>query len=58
MKILLSQLLEEIADKYNLCALDFDGWAYIEIRKGMYGLKQSGLLANQLLPTCLAPFGY
>jgi hypothetical protein len=24
----------------------------------MYGLKQAGLLANQLLQTCLAPFGY
>jgi hypothetical protein len=34
------------------------GWVYIEIRKGMYGLKQAGLLANQLLQTRLAPFGY
>jgi hypothetical protein len=24
----------------------------------MYGLKQAGLLANQLLQTILAPFGY
>jgi hypothetical protein len=31
---------------------------YIEIRKGMYGSKQDGLLANQLLQTRLAPFGY
>jgi hypothetical protein len=31
---------------------------YIEIQKGMYGLKQAGLLANQLLLTRLAPFGY
>jgi hypothetical protein len=30
---------------------------YIEIRKGMYGLKQAILLANQLLQTRLAPFG-
>jgi hypothetical protein len=35
-----------------------DGWVYIEIRKGMYGLKQAGLLANQLLQTHLEPFGY
>jgi hypothetical protein len=34
------------------------GWVYIEIRKGMYGLNQSGLLANQLLQKLLAPFGY
>jgi hypothetical protein len=38
--------------------LAVDGWVYIEIRKGMYGLKQAGLLANQLLQTRLAPFGY
>jgi hypothetical protein len=31
---------------------------YIEIRKGMYELKHAGLLANQLLQTRLAPFGY
>jgi hypothetical protein len=24
----------------------------------MYGLNQAGLFANQLLQTCLAPFGY
>jgi hypothetical protein len=35
-----------------------DAWVHIEIQKGMYGLKQAGLLANQLLQTRLAPFGY
>jgi hypothetical protein len=34
------------------------GWVYIEIRKGMFVLKQAGLLANQLLQKRLAPFGY
>jgi hypothetical protein len=34
------------------------GWVYIEIRKGIYGLKQAGLLANQLLQKRLAPFDY
>jgi hypothetical protein len=58
MKMLLSRFPEEIIQKYNLNALAVDGWVYIEIRKGMYGLKQSGLLANQLLQTRLAPFGY
>jgi hypothetical protein len=29
--------------------LAVNGWAYKEIRKRMYGLKQAGLLANQLL---------
>jgi hypothetical protein len=58
MKILLSRFPDEIVQKYNLNALAVDDWVYIEIRKGMYGLKQAGLLANQLLQTRLAPFGY
>jgi hypothetical protein len=58
MKMLLSRFPEEIIQKYNLNALAVDGWVYIEFRKGMYGLKQAGLLANQLLQTRLAPFGY
>jgi hypothetical protein len=57
MKMVLSRFPEEIIQKYNLSALAVDGWVYIEIRKGMYGLKQAGLLANQLLQTRLAPFG-
>jgi hypothetical protein len=58
MKMLLSRFPEEIIQKYNLNALALDGWVYIEIRKGMYGLKQAGILANQLLQTRLAPFWY
>jgi hypothetical protein len=58
MKMCLSRFPEEIVQKYNLNALAVNGWVYIEIRKGMYGLKQAGLLANQLLQTRLAPFGY
>jgi hypothetical protein len=58
MKMLLSRFPEEIIQKYNLNALAVDVWVYIEIRKGMYGLKQAGLLAKQLLQTLLNPFGY
>jgi hypothetical protein len=58
MKMLLSCFPEEIIQKYNLNDLAGGGWVYTEIRKGMYGLKQAGLLANQLLQTPLAPFGY
>jgi hypothetical protein len=58
MKMLLSRFPEEIIRKYNLNVLTVDGWVYIEIRKGMYGMKQSGLLANQLIQTRLATFGY
>jgi hypothetical protein len=56
MKMLISRFPEEIIQKYNLNALAVDGWVYIEIRKCIYGLKQAGLLANQLLQTRLAPF--
>jgi hypothetical protein len=58
MRMLLSRFPEEIVNKYNLKELAVDGWVYIKIRKGMYGLKQAGLLANQLLQKRLAPFGY
>jgi hypothetical protein len=58
MRMLLSRFPEEIVNKYNLQALAVDGCVYIEIRKGMYGLKQAGLLANQLLQKRVAPFGY
>jgi hypothetical protein len=58
MKMLLSRFLKEIVRNYNLTALAVDGWMYIEIRKGMYGLKQAGLIANHLLQTHSAPFGW
>jgi hypothetical protein len=58
MKMLLSQFPEEIVTKCNLDTLAVDGWVYIETRKGMYGLKQAGVLSNQLLQTRLATFGY
>jgi hypothetical protein len=57
-RMLLSRFPEEIVEKYNLKALAVDCWVYIEIRKGMYGIKQACLLANQLLQKRLAPFGY
>jgi hypothetical protein len=58
MKMLLSRFAEEIVRRYNVNALAVNGWVYIEIRKGMYGLKQAGLLANQLLMMRLAPLRY
>jgi hypothetical protein len=58
MRMLLSRFLEEIVSKYNLTTLAIDGWVYIETRKGMYGLKQAGLLANHILQKRFAPFDY
>ena len=34
------------------------GWIYMRIKKGMYGLKQSRIIANQELVKHMAPFGY
>jgi hypothetical protein len=48
----------DIIEKYDLTGLAVNGWVYMEIRKGMYGLKQAGLLANQLLQKSLKTFGY
>jgi hypothetical protein len=47
MKMLLSRFPEEIVQKYNLNVLAVNDWVNIKIRKGMYGLKQAGLLTNQ-----------
>jgi hypothetical protein len=49
MRMLLSIFPDEIIDKYKLKALTINGWVYLDIRKGMYGLKQASLPANKLL---------
>jgi hypothetical protein len=58
MRLPISILPEEIIEKYHLKRLAVGGLVYLEISKGMYGLKQAGLLANQLLQKRLQPFGY
>jgi hypothetical protein len=57
-RIPISIVPDEIIAKYNLKAILVDGWVYIEIIKGMYGLKQADLLENQMLQQRLAPYGY
>jgi hypothetical protein len=58
MHLALSIIPDEIITKYNLQAISVTDWVYIEIRKGMYSLKQAGLFANQLLQQRLEPYGY
>jgi hypothetical protein len=58
MVINLSSLPQETIDKYDLIELAQDGKVYIEIQKGMYGLPQAGILANELLQHNLAKDGY
>lgn len=50
---------QEVINEYNLTALtDSQGNIYLEVRKGMYGLPQAGMLANKLLAKRLAKHGY
>ena len=59
MRIPLKIVPREIIDAYNLTALvDDQGWIYMRSEKGMYGLKQAGIIANQELLKQLATFGY
>ncbi len=50
---------DKIINHYNLRNIVTpDSWVHIKIQKGMYGLPQAGILANQLLKKCLAIKGY
>ena len=59
MKIKYKYFPLEIRAAYNLNQLVTpDGWVYIEIMKGIYGLKQVVRIAYELLKTRLAKYGY
>jgi hypothetical protein len=59
MKMPIYLIPDEIIEQYKLLPLVYNGYIYIEIQKGMYGLLQAGiLLANQLLQKCLTVHGY
>jgi hypothetical protein len=38
--------------------IEADGFVYLEIRRGMYGLKEAGILSFEQLVAKLAPHGY
>ena len=58
MQLALACIPDKIIDQYSLCAISPDGWVYLEIRKGMLGLKQAGSIANDQLKAHLAHFGF
>ena len=59
MKLHIHIIRQEIIDEYALHTLvDKNGWVYLEIVKGMYGLKQAGIIANMELTKHLEKFGY
>ena len=49
---------QAILNQYNLQDTVNNGRVYMEIRKGMYGLPQSGIIAQDLLTKLLAKHGY
>ena len=57
-KVKLDIIPKKIVEQYNLNEIATDGWIHIEIRKGMYGLPQVGILANNTLKKHLAKYGY
>ena len=58
-RLKLSDIPDEIIKQYGLRdKASKDGYVYMEVTKGMYGLPQAGLLANQLLEKRLNKHGY
>jgi hypothetical protein len=58
-RIKLTDIPEEVIVEYNLRdKADENGYVYVEVRKGMYGLPQAGILAQELLEERLAKHGY
>ncbi len=58
-RVKINDLPEEIINEYKLHKkVNKAGMVYIEVTKGMYGLPQAGLLANELLEQRLNKHGY
>ena len=58
LRVHLKFIPEEIIRQYNLKNIAHEEYVYIEVQKGMSGLKQAGKIANDRLTSHLAKFGY
>ena len=58
MRLAMKVLPQEIIEQYNLKEKETDGWVYVKITRGMYGLPHTGLLANKQLKRRLGAAGY
>jgi hypothetical protein len=59
MRMKISNLPPNFVKAYNLINLATNnGTIYVKIQKGMYGLPQAGILAQNLLEKCLNQHGY
>lgn len=61
MRIKISDIPDEIIEQYNYNLKSLvtpEGYVYCEINRGMYGLPQAGLIAQELFQKRLAEYGY
>jgi hypothetical protein len=59
MRIKIMDIPKEIIKEYKLHQkVTDDGYIYCKIQKGMYGLPQVGIIAQELLQERLAKVGY
>jgi len=59
MRLKLSDMPEDVIEHYKLSNVATpDGYVYCEIRKGMYGLPQAGIITQELLTKRLKEHGY
>ena len=58
MRIPVKDIPTVIMEQYNLTHLVYNGYVMVEIRKGMYGLPQAGIIANDRLVKHLHGYGY
>ena len=54
----MADIPKDIIDQYGLTAKSVNGEVLVEIRKGMYGLKQAGRIANNRIKQHLKASGY
>ena len=57
MRIHKKSIPQEVLDKYDII-FDNRDFTYVEMRRGMYGLKEAGVIAFDQLVQKLKRFGY
>ncbi len=59
LRIKISDIPEDVIHHYNLQDIvEEDGYVYCQVKKGMYGVPQAGIIAQDLLEERLAKDGY
>ena len=58
MRIPIKIITNEILSEYKISEFEHGRYVYVQINKGMYGLVQAGLLANEILSKRLAKHGF